>query len=45
MSYIDSGYAVCLATLALYAVVLVARRRRIEREAVGERVGGRRRWR
>ncbi len=31
MSYVDAGYAVALATLFLYAVGLVLRRRRWER--------------
>ena len=31
MSYVDAGYAVALATLLVYAVSLLARRRRWER--------------
>lgn len=31
MSYVDAGYAICLAVLALYAVLLVVRWRRLER--------------
>ncbi|MGH9083163.1 MAG: hypothetical protein ACRDWN_07455 [Acidimicrobiales bacterium] len=31
MSYVDAGYAICLAVLALYAASLVFRRRRLER--------------
>ena len=31
MSYVDAGYAIALATLFVYAVTLVARRRRWER--------------
>ncbi len=33
MSYVDAGYAVALATLFLYALGLVLRRRRWERAA------------
>jgi hypothetical protein len=31
MSYVDAGYAIALATLFVYAITLVARRRRWER--------------
>jgi hypothetical protein len=31
MSYVDAGYAIALATLFVYAISLVARRRRWER--------------
>lgn len=31
MSYVDAGYAIALGTLAVYAVTLVMRRRRLER--------------
>jgi hypothetical protein len=31
VSYVDAGYAVALSTLLVYAVTLVARRRRWER--------------
>jgi hypothetical protein len=31
MSYVDAGYAVALSTLLVYALTLVARRRRWER--------------
>ncbi|HEX4435105.1 MAG TPA: hypothetical protein VH012_09740 [Acidimicrobiales bacterium] len=31
MSYVDAGYAIALATLFVYAVTLVLRRRRWER--------------
>ena len=31
MSYVDAGYAIALGTLAVYAVALVLRRRRLER--------------
>ncbi len=30
MSYVDAGYAIALATLALYALSLLLRRRRLE---------------
>lgn len=33
MSYVDAGYAICLGVLSVYAVSLVARRRRLERAA------------
>ena len=33
MSYVDAGYAIALAVLALYALSLLARRRRLERAA------------
>lgn len=33
MRYIDAGYAIALGTLAAYAVLLVRRRRRLERVA------------
>lgn len=33
MSYVVAGYAICLGVLALYAVGLVLRRRRLERAA------------
>jgi hypothetical protein len=35
VSYIAAGYTVALATLALYAGSLVARRRKLERRASG----------
>ena len=31
MRYVDAGYAIALAVLALYALSLIARRRRLER--------------
>ena len=31
MSYVDAGYAIALATLFVYAISLIARRRRWER--------------
>ncbi|HUA96063.1 MAG TPA: hypothetical protein VMB82_11125 [Acidimicrobiales bacterium] len=33
MSYVVAGYVICLTVLALYAVGLVLRRRRLERAA------------
>lgn len=33
MRYVDAGYVIALAVLALYAVSLIARRRRLERAA------------
>ncbi len=33
MRYVDAGYAIALAVLALYALSLLARRRRLERAA------------
>jgi uncharacterized protein (TIGR03382 family) len=33
MSYVDAGYAIALSVLALYAAVLLLRRRRLERAA------------
>lgn len=33
MRYVDAGYVIALAVLALYAAVLVLRRRRLERAA------------
>lgn len=33
MSYVDAGYAIGLGTLALYALTLVVRRRRLVRAA------------
>jgi uncharacterized protein (TIGR03382 family) len=40
MSYVDAGYAIALVVLALYAVSLLSRRRRLER-AVARGAGGR----
>jgi uncharacterized protein (TIGR03382 family) len=34
--YVDAGYAIALAVLALYALSLLARRRRLERAASRE---------
>jgi hypothetical protein len=33
VSYVDAGYAICLGVLALYALGLVLRHRRLERAA------------
>lgn len=33
MSYVDAGYTIALGSMALYAVSLVLRRRRLERAA------------
>jgi hypothetical protein len=33
VSYVDAGYAICLAVLFLYAVGLIVRRRRLQRAA------------
>jgi len=34
VKYVDAGYAIALSALALYAVLLVVRRRRLERAVI-----------
>jgi hypothetical protein len=40
MSYVDAGYVIALVVLTLYALLLLGRRRRLERAAARGGTGG-----